>query len=136
MEENVVTNVVETPVVPEVVVETPAVQAIEPVQVQNIAVPAPAPEAKILGMDKRTLTDVGITTGLIMSGVALDRLIPWAWRKLKGAAQTMTSAISMAKNGVNLNEQAAAPQQANTTPANPDVQQPVNAAPVTPQENK
>lgn len=104
MENIVAENVVETPVVeiPEVVEEA-VNTAIEPVQVPTITVPVEETK-KIFGMEQRTLVDVGITVGLVGAGAALDRIIPWAFRKIKNGVQTVKDAINSKKNGVNLNQ--------------------------------
>lgn len=100
--ENVV--VTENPImdVPEVVEEA-VNTAIEPVQVPTITVPVEETK-KIFGMEQRTLVDVGITVGLVGAGAALDRIIPWAFRKIKNGVQTVKDVINSKKNGVNLNQ--------------------------------
>lgn len=128
MENVVETNVVENPVVeiPEVVEEA-VNMAIEPVQVPTITVPVEETK-KIFGMEQRTLVDVGITVGLVGAGAALDRIIPWAFRKIKSGVQTVKDVINSKKNGVNLN-QAEPEQQATEIPVPQD-------ATSAPQENK
>lgn len=112
MEENVVTNVVETVEVPEVVEE--AVTAIQPIEIPQIEVPVVAEEKTFLGLDGRTWKDVGISAGLVLSGVAADRIIPWGCRKVKSGIKSLVNILKTAKNGVNLtNQQANAEQNQN-----------------------
>ena len=130
MENIVAENVVETPVVeiPEVVEEA-VNQAIEPVQVPTITVPVEETK-KIFGMEQRTLVDVGITVGLVGAGAALDRIIPWAFRKIKSGVQTVKDVINSKKNGVDLNQ--TQPEQQTAT----EIPVPQTDATPAPQENK
>lgn len=136
MEENVVnTNVAENPVVTPEVVETAMQTAIEPVQVPQIAA-VPMPEQKtFLGLDSKTWTDIGVLSGATATGVILDRVIPWAFKKAKEAFKNAKEAYAMVKNGANAGNQNQQPAQ---EPANenPVAQQPTETTPVTPQENK
>lgn len=130
MENIVAENVVETPVVeiPEVVEEA-VNTAIEPVQVPTITVPVEETK-KIFGMEQRTLVDVGITVGLVGAGAALDRIIPWAFRKIKSGVQTVKDVINSKKNGVDLNQ--TQPEQQTAT----EIPVPQDATPDPKQENK
>lgn len=136
-ENNVVMNaVVENPVVnttPEVVetVQT----AIEPVQVPQITVPVNNNKT-FLGLDSKTWTDIGVLSGSAAVGALLDRALPWAFKKVKSAIETAKDAYAVAKNNAAVNQNTA--QQSTQEPAkeNPVPQQPTEATPVTPQENK
>lgn len=131
-ENNVVMNaVVENPVVnttPEVVetVQT----AIKPVQVPQITVPPVDNNKTFLGLDSKTWTDIGVLSGATATGVILDRVIPWAFKKAKEAFKN-----AMVKNGANAGNQNQQPAQ-EPAKENPVSQQPTEATPVTPQENK
>ena len=129
MEENVVTNVVETVEVPEILEEA-VNTAIQPVEIPQIEVPVVAEEKTFLGMDSRSWKDVGISAGLVLSGVAIDRIVPWGYRKVKNGIKSLVNIVKTAKNGVNLtNEQTNAEQQ------NQEIPVPQDATPA-PQENK
>ena len=137
-ENNVVMNaVVENPVVnttPEVVetVQT----AIEPVQVPQITVPVNNNKT-FLGLDGKTWTDIGVLSGATATGVILDRVIPWAFKKVKDAFKNAKEAYAMVKNGANAgNQNNQQPAQATTTETTVPPQQLIETTPVTPQENK
>ena len=130
MEENVVTNVVETVEVPEILEEA-VNTAIQPVEVPQIEVPVVAEEKTFLGMDSRSWKDVGISAGLVLSGVAIDRIVPWGYRKVKSGIKSLVNIVKTAKNGVNLtNEQTNAEQQ------NQEIPVPQDTTPDPKQENK
>lgn len=117
----VVEKVDETPVnIPEVVEAVQAIQPVQPVIVDT--------EKTFLGWDSRTWTDVAVISSAVGAGVALGRLIPWAFGKVKSAVETTKEAIEMAKQAKQAVQQA-------TTPEQPS-QQPTEATPETPQENK
>lgn len=97
MEENVVTNVVETVEVPEILEEA-VNTAIQPVEVPQIEVPVVAEEKTFLGMDSRSWKDVGISAGLVLSGVAIDRIVPWGYRKVKSGIKSLVNIVKTAKN--------------------------------------
>lgn len=121
--ENVV--VTENPImdIPEVVEET--VNAIEPIKVPMIEVPV-AEEKTFLGLDSRTWKDVGISAGLVFSGIVADRIIPWGCRKVKSGIKSLVNIVKTAK-GINLTNQdqpeqqtateIPVPQQTESTPA-------------------
>ena len=129
MEENVVTNVVETVEVPEILEEA-VNTAIQPVEVPQIEVPVVAEEKTFLGMDSRSWKDVGISAGLVLSGVAIDRIVPWGYRKVKSGIKSLVNIVKTAKNGVDLNQ--TQPEQQTAT----EIPVPQDATPDPKQENK